>query len=189
MKIVTILGSVRQNNNSAKALEIIHHELSELNDVEFETIDPREYDLSLPGINNDSGDQTRLNETLKDADGILISSPEYHGSFSSTIKLILDNLNYPSLLKEKPIALMGVASGKIGAIKSLEHLRSVASHMGAIVLPGPVSIANVGDVFDNVGNILDEKIEYRIRKLARNLVQYISNNICPKISLEQVVRN
>ena len=63
-------------------------------------------------------------------------------------KLIIENLGFPSVLATKPVALLGVAAGQIGAIKSLEQLRSVLSHVGAIVLPGPVSVAGVQGVFD-----------------------------------------
>ena len=87
-----------------------------------------------------------------------------------------------------PPALLGVAAGAIGAIKALEHLRSVCSHIGAIVLPGPVSIAAVQSVFDADGNCTDEKIEKRIRSAATNLTDYIKENICPRIALEEMVR-
>ncbi len=89
----------------------------------------------------------------------------------------------------KPVALLGIAAGQIGAIKSLEQLRSVCSHVGAIVLPGPVSIANINEVFDNSGNIIDETIDRRIRGLAKSLVDYIHDNICPRHALEDMVRN
>jgi NAD(P)H-dependent FMN reductase len=189
INIVTILGSVRAGSNSAKALSIVHNELNNKSGVSLVNIDPAELILSLPGIENNSGDAKWLNETIKSADGIIIVFPEYHGSYSSVIKLIIDNLTYPSLLKEKPLALLGVANGQIGAIKSLEHLRSVCSHMGAIVLPGPVSIANVNHFFDEDGNCRDHKIEERIRNQADSLINYINKNICPRIALEDIVTN
>ena len=94
----------------------------------------------------------------------------------------------PSVLSGKPVALLGVAAGAIGAIKALEHLRSVCSHIGTIVLPGPVSIAAVHTVFDDDGNCTDEKVEKRIRGVATNLTDYIKENICPRIALEEMVR-
>jgi chromate reductase len=188
IKIVTILGSVRPANNSAKALAIVHDLLRGLPEVEFENIDPAEFDISLPGIENQSGDQKRLNQIIKSADGVIICSPEYHGSYSSTIKLVIDNLNSPALLKEKPIALLGVAAGQIGAVKSLEHLRSIFAHMGALVLPGSVSVANVDKKFDEEGNCLDPSIENRIRTLVGNIVKYIETKVCPSIATEQLVR-
>ena len=102
--------------------------------------------------------------------------------------MVIENLGFPSTLAAKPVALLGVAAGQIGAIKALEHLRSVLSHVGAIVLPGPVSIANVQAVFDKEGNCLDDKIEKRLRGSATGLMDYIRGSICPKIALEAMVR-
>ncbi|MCG8604957.1 NAD(P)H-dependent oxidoreductase, partial [bacterium] len=106
----------------------------------------------------------------------------------SVIKLVVENLGFPSVLSGKPVALLGVAAGQIGAIKALEQLRSVCSHVGAIVLPGPVSVAGVSKLFDEQGRCLDERVEKRIRGMATNLLDYIEGHICPKICLEEMVR-
>lgn len=178
IKIVTILGSVRPNNNSAKALVLVHNELNKISDVKIANINPAELSLSLPGIENNSGDAKWVNKQVKEADGVIIVSPEYNGSYSSVIKLVIDNFNFPALMKEKPIALVGVAAGQIGAIKSLEHLRSVLSHMGAIVLPGPVSIASVDKVFNESGDCLDDLVITRLKNSIENLLKFIKKIWC-----------
>jgi len=122
------------------------------------------------------------------ATGVILSTPEYHGSYSSVIKQLIEHLGFPSMLSGKPVALLGVAAGAIDAIKSLEHLRSVCSHVGAIVLPGPVSVAGVHNAFDDQGACTDERVEKRHRGLAHNLTDYIHQNICPRVALEQMVR-
>ena len=81
-----------------------------------------------------------------------------------------------------------MAAGQIGAIKTLEQLAGICMHIGAIVLPGSVSVSNVRQVFNDQGKCLDEKVEQRVRGLATNLIDYIHNTICPKIALEQMVR-
>ncbi len=57
------------------------------------------------------------------------------------------------------------------------------------MLPGPVSIAEVQRLFDESGRCLEERIEKRIRGLATNLLDYIHDNICPRVALEQMVRS
>lgn len=188
IKIVTILGSVRPGNNTAKALALVHDEIRKHREVELIEIDPAKMSLPLPGQATVTSDIEQLQETVKEATGVILSTPEYHGSFSSVMKLVIENLGFPSLLATKPVALLGVATGEIGAIKSLEHLRSVCSHVGAIVLPGPVSVAGIRSVFDEQGNCLNEKIEKRIRGVATRLIDYIHQNICPKMALEEMVR-
>ena len=120
---------------------------------------------------------------------MLLATPEYHGSYSSVIKRVIENLGFPSMLSGKPLALLGVAAGRIGAIKSLEHLRSVCSHIGALVLPGPVSVAGVqGCLSTKTGNCTDPGVEKQIRGLTARLLTYIEDAICPKAALEEMAR-
>ena len=103
------------------------------------------------------------------------------------MKLVIENLGYPSPMAGKPVALLGVAGGTIGAVKSLEHLRSVVSHVGGIVLPLPISVANVRTVFDTEGRCLDSGEERLIRSVGTNLLTYIEHNVCPRVTLEQLL--
>ncbi|MDH3225331.1 MAG: hypothetical protein OEO23_16540, partial [Gemmatimonadota bacterium] len=86
------------------------------------------------------------------------------------------------------IALVGVAAGRIGAIKSLEHLRGVCAHVGAVVLPGAISIAGVRSAFDAEGNCVDENAGKALRGVAQALVAFMENHVCPKYALEELVR-
>ena len=187
IKIVCISGSVRPGSFTLKALHIVVDELSKNDNVSVEVIDPAELKLALPGQDEGKSSET-IQKIVKEATGVVISTPEYHGSYSSIIKLVIDNLGFPSVLAGKPVSLLGVAAGQIGAIKALEHLRSVCSHVGSIVLPGPVSVAGVNAMFDDKGNCTDEKVDQRIRSAGTNLVDYINNHICPRRALEDYVR-
>jgi hypothetical protein len=60
--------------------------------------------------------------------------------------------------------------------------------VGAIPLPLAVSIARVQQVFDADGRCLDASAEKFIQSAATNLINYIEDAICPKISLEAVLR-
>ena len=187
IRIVAFVGSSRPGNATGKAVAVTVDELRQNSDIVVDVVDPADLDLRAPGA-QDPGVVKALQEKVTAATGVILSTPEYHGSYSSVIKQLIEHLGFPSMLSAKPVALLGVAAGAIGAIKSLEHLRSVCSHVGAIVLPGPVSIAGVHNAFDDQGNCTDPKVEKRLRGLARNLTDYIHQNICPRVALEQMVR-
>ncbi|MFQ5961355.1 MAG: NADPH-dependent FMN reductase [Candidatus Methylomirabilales bacterium] len=188
IQIVAISGSVRPGNFTSHALNLVVDEFRQHPDVGLEVIDPATVELPLPGRGNESPATQRVKAAVAQATGVVLATPEYHGSYSSVIKLVIENLGFPSVLAGKPVALLGVAAGVIGAIKALEHLRSVCSHIGAIVLPGPVSVAEVHKVFDEQGRCLNPAIEKRIRGVAKNLIDYIHANICPRVALEEMVR-
>lgn len=188
MKIATILGSLNKDGACRNALKIVQNELTKNIGIELVKVEPEEFNLPFPGQLNSNSDAKKLQLILSDAAGIIISTPEYHGSFSSVVKLIVENLGFPSVLSGKPVSLLGVAGGSIGAIKSLEQLRSVCSHIGSIVLPGPVSIPNVHSVFDKEGKCLNSKVEKRLRTLANEMAKYAEKHICPEHALEEQVR-
>ena len=189
IRIVAVIGTVRPGNYTSRALHLVADEIRQRDDATVEVIDPATMALPFPGEEDGGGAGQRLREAVAQATGVVFSTPEYHGGYSSVIKLVIENLGFPSVLAGKPVALLGVAAGQIGAIKSLEALRGICSHVGAIVLPGPVSVAGVQKAFDEEGNCLDEAVERRIRGVATNLLDYIHDNICPRIALEAMVRS
>jgi NAD(P)H-dependent FMN reductase len=188
IRIAAICGSVRPGNYTRKALGLTLDELGKDPDVAVDAIYPEEFDLPLPGLPATGNGPERLRKIVDGATGVVMATPEYHGSFSSVTKLVIENLGFPSVLSGKPVVLLGVAAGAIGAIKSLEQLRGVCAHVGAIALPLPVSIAGVQKAFDEEGNCLDEQVERRVRGVATHLLDYIRRNVCPRIQLERIVR-
>ena len=188
IRIVVIIGTVRPGNYTAKAAALVANQLSAQPGVQVDVVDPAALRLDFPGRDSGSGDAEALRKTVSLATGVIIATPEYHGSFSSVTKLVIENLGFPSVLAGKPVALLGVAAGQIGAIKSLEALASVCSHVGAIVLPGSVSVAGVQSAFDKDGNCLNPGVEKRVRAVATNLLDYIHGSICPRMTLEAMAR-
>ena len=167
IRIVAIPGSVRPDNFTSRVLRIALEEFENHAGVVVDYMDPGEMRLAVPGRSSETDDAERLQEAVGSATGVILATPEYHGSLSSVMKLVIENLGFPSRLAGKPVALLGAASGRIGAIKSLEQLRSICSHVSAIVLPGPVSVANVRTVFDEDGRITDQTVEAALHEAHR----------------------
>ncbi len=188
IRIAVVCGSVRPGSYTMKATRLVMDELAQQSDVVADVIDPAELHLPPPGVVSDTDSAQVLQEAVAAATGVIFATPEYHGSFSSVTKLVIENLGFPSRLFGKPIALLGVAAGSIGAVKSLEQLRCVCSHVGAIVLPAPVSVARVRQKFDEDGNCLDARVEELVRGVATNLLGYIRLHRCPPTALEAMVR-
>ena len=188
IRIVVINGSVRPGNYTSKASALVVDQLKQDPKVSVEVIDPAKLDLPMPGVRPDAESTKAIQQAVGAASGVVLATPEYHGSFSSVMKLVIENLGFPSVMSGKPVALLGVAAGSIGAIKSLEQLRSFCSHIGAMVLPLPISIAGVQKVFDAEGRCLDDRVEKLVRSVATNLLDYIRQNVCPRIQLERLLR-
>lgn len=184
--IVSISGTSRPGNYTSFALAVVNARLRE-DGAEVTTFDARELELSFPGQPSTT-DAKRMRDAIIAADAVVIASPEYHGTFAAMTKLIIENLGYPSVLEGKPMSLLGVASGRIGAIKTLEQLRGVCAHVGAIVLPGAVSVAGIGQAFNKQGICTDKDVETMLHTLADTTLRYIDQYICPRQILEAQIR-
>ena len=186
IRVAVILGSVRTDNYTAKAAALVVDELRSRG-VHVDVIDPADMELPPPGTGT-TPDAERMQEIVRDASALVLCTPEYHGGLSSVMKLVIENMGFPSAMAGKPVALLGVAAGRIGAIKSLEMLRSICSHVGCMVLPGPVSVANVQKEFDAHGNAVDPAVEKSVRGVATTLLDYLHRHVCPMMTLEAMAR-
>jgi chromate reductase len=185
--IVCISGTNRPDNYTSRALQIVIDELRN-SGVDPIVFDARMLSLAFPG-HPDTEDGQQLRTAVAGTPGVILATPEYHGSFCAMTKLIIENLGFPSVLAGKPVALLGVAAGRIGAIKSLEQLKGVCSHIGAIVVPGSVSVAGVQKVFDDHGRCTDADTETLLRGLGHALLSFLKEYVCPKHVLEEMVRS
>lgn len=188
IRVVLINGSARPGNYTGKALALVADEFRKKPQVQLEVIEAGQLGLPLPGTGPDHPAARALREKVLGAAAIVLATPEYHGSFSSVIKLAIENMGFPSALAGKPVALLGVAAGAIGAVKSLESLRGIVSHVGALALPLAVSVANVQKVFDEQGHCLDAGVERNVRRVATGVLDYIDHHVCPAVTLERLMR-
>src|SRR2546422_10214484 len=113
--IVCISGTSRPDNSTVRALGIVVDELQHSR-VAPAVFDARALQLAFPG-HPDPGAGERLRTAIAAAPGVLLATPEYHGSCAAMTKLILENLGFPSLPAGHPVARVRAVAGRLGAIK------------------------------------------------------------------------
>ncbi|HEU4728929.1 MAG TPA: NAD(P)H-dependent oxidoreductase [Kofleriaceae bacterium] len=170
LTIVSILGTSRPGSLTARVLELVVGHLRDETGIEVISIDPAALALPFPGQPGSYPDVDRIQGWVRSAAGAVVATPEYHGSYAAMLKLVIENLGYPSLLANKPVALVGVAAGRGGAEKTLAHLHGVCQHLGAIPVPDAISVPQVHKLFDGEGRCLDAALLARTRVLAASLV-------------------
>ena len=93
------------------------------------------------------------------AEKIIIVSPEYNGSFPGVLKTFFDAISVrksKDSLFHKNAALVGVATGRAGNLRGLEHMTGFLNHLGLIIFPNKLPISKVGDYIDDKGLQKDE---------------------------------
>lgn len=167
--VAAVVGSLRDGSYTRAALR---HALTAASEVNASTdlVDLR--NLTLPPYNPDTdeaGDADQLRHRLDRADGILLGTPMYHGSYSAAIKTALDYCGFDEF-EQTTVGLLAVAGGSF-PITALEHLRSVCRALDAWVLPHQAAIPNASSKFE-AGQLTDDAIAKRIDALGRQVVQY-----------------
>lgn len=171
VKIVGINGSLRAESYSAQALEIAATRVKALG-AEVEILDLRT--LNLPFCHggddySDYPDVARLCQTVKEADGLILSTPEYHGSVSGVLKNALDLMGFEELTG-KVTGLISVLGGQPNS-NALNDLRVIMRWVHAFVIPDQVAIGQVWKAFDQDGKLLDQKLSQRFDQFAQSLVE------------------
>jgi chromate reductase, NAD(P)H dehydrogenase (quinone) len=85
------------------------------------------------------------------ADKFFFIIPEYNGSFPGILKLFVDAASIRSkmaIFKGKKAGLTGIATGRAGNIRGLEHFTSVMMFMGVTVLPNLLPISGFNKLLD-----------------------------------------
>jgi FMN reductase len=145
-------------------------------DAETALLELRDFNLVFYGsIPQDEypPDVFQLRQALKDSQGIILATPEYHGSLTGALKNMLDLMTIEDF-ETKIIGLVGVAGGNIGAINSLNTMKTICRNLHCWVLPQEVSIANSAQTFDDDGTVKDPAIEERLLNVGRQLVKFAS---------------
>lgn len=126
----------------------------------------------------DPGPVTQLKRAIGGADALLVETPEYNRCVPGVLKNAIDWASRPptdSVLKDKPVAIMGASTSRGGTARAQAHLRDGFAYTGGIVLPLPeVLVPLASTKFDEAGNLIDDDTRDDVRDLVRALVVWTS---------------
>jgi FMN reductase len=175
IRVAGVCGSLSPNGKTRAALSAALEGAAEY-DAETRLIELRDYELVFFGsVSNDDypEDVHRLRRELREAQGIILATPEYHGSLTGALKNMLDLMSTEEF-EGKIVGLIGVAGGQVGAINSLNTMKTICRNLHCWVLPQEVSIAESGRVIGDDGTVIDEALEGRLLNLGRQVVKFAS---------------
>lgn len=112
-------------------------------------------------------------EKIKNADAILISTPEYNYSVPGYLKNAIDWASRPygsNSFDDKPAAIMSASGGMLGGARAQYHLRQIFTFLNIHTLNKPeVFVANAQNKIQD-GIVTDESTKNVIKKLLLELV-------------------
>ncbi|MCC6711821.1 MAG: NAD(P)H-dependent oxidoreductase [Candidatus Dadabacteria bacterium] len=175
VNILGIAGSLRHKSYNRSALRAAKRLAPE-----DATLDIFELN-GIPGFNEDEEKNppakvAELKKRIREADAVLIVTPEYNYSIPGVLKNAIDWASRPygdNAWSGKPVAVMGASIGTIGTARAQYHLRQVFVFLNMHPLNQPeVMIGNAAERFDSDGNLTDENSKELIGRLLKNLVTW-----------------
>ena len=114
-------------------------------------------------------DVERLQNTVQQADGLILATPEYHGSVSGVLKNALDLMDFEQL-DGKVTGLISVLGGQSNS-NALNDLRVIMRWVHAWVIPEQIAVGQAWKAFSPEGKLLDENLSQRFDQFAQSLVE------------------
>ena len=93
-----------------------------------------------------------IEKYIKRANMFVVVSPEYHGSYPGIFKALIDCIGN-EFIKDKKVALVGHATGRVGNLRGMEPLTSLFDHLKAEVLSSKPKLSEVHKLQGEHGEI------------------------------------
>jgi FMN reductase len=171
VKIVGMAGSLREGSYSQLALRAAMQRVEALG-AEVEMVDLRS--LHLPFCDGGDAypehpDVAKLCQIFRSADGLILATPEYHGSVSGVLKNALDLMGFEEF-SGKVTGLISVLGGQSNS-NALNDLRTITRWVHAWTIPEQVAIGQAWKAFGDDGELLDASLAKRLDGFAQSLVE------------------
>jgi len=177
MKVLGISGSLRRDSYNSALLRAAAERLpagAEL--VEYERLgeippyDSDAEELGAPEVVNE------LRDAVREADAVLVATPEYNHSMPGQLKNALDWVSRPageSAMMGKPAAAIGASTGKFGAVWAQAETRKVLGALGGRVLEAELPVAKAADLYRDGRLDLSPEQSQQLEEILATLVSEV----------------
>ena len=176
MKILAFVGTNADFSYNWLLLRFMKKHFKQMADIEI-------YEVGkLPPFSVDTplSEQTevwKLKQKVKEADGLVFSTPEYDHGIPAVLKSAIEWLSYKTkVLSEKPAMIVGVAYGRQASARSQVQMRQIliSPDCNTNLIPGnEVLIGNVRNTFAKDGRLIDQEAIDNLEKCFEHFIEYI----------------
>jgi NAD(P)H-dependent FMN reductase len=177
--IVAIIGSASSNSANHKLMELIAALTSESFNLiiikDLKTLPHFDPELSA---NNPPRPIIEFRETIKQADGIIICTPEYVFSIPSGLKNAIEWSIASTIFSDKPIGLITASANGQKGHKELQLIMKTA--MATFTSETCLLIQRIKGKFDEQGVLMDIKAKKKLTKFIVALQDLINEKTTPR---------
>lgn len=165
--ITIISGTNRNHSRTFKVAQFYLEQIKRFtNDVQF---------LSLEGfdlLNKNEAFFKVENELLIPAEKFVIIMPEYNGSFPGVLKLLFDQSDIRKCWWHKKVLLTGLADGRGGNLRGLDHLTSILHYLKMNVFYNKLPLSRIREELSPEGGFLKPETVDAINNQIAEFMEY-----------------
>jgi chromate reductase len=163
--MITIISGTNRKNSECLSFATYYYELikgqtsEEVKLLALENIDHSWFHDDMYTKQSEALTEVQ-EEYILPADKFVFFIPEYNGGFPGVIKLFIDACSvreYSRNFQNKKAALVGVASGRAGNLRGMDHLAGVLNYLGTTTMPNKLPISSIKKLKDDNGLINDKE--------------------------------
>lgn len=166
--MITIISGT--NRTGSRTLQVATHYYKLLQHLGQEV-----HLVSLVGYNvlerNDEVKQLET-ELLIPSGKFIFVMPEYNGSFPGVLKALLDNSDIRKCWWHKKVSLVGVADGRGGNLRGIEHMTNILHYLKMNVHYNKLPLSRINEELDSEGRFLHERTLAAITEQVEGFVAY-----------------
>ncbi len=98
--------------------------------------------------------------------------PEYNGSFPGILKTMMDNTDIKKCWWYKKAMMVGVADGRAGNLRGMEHMTNIMHYLKMHVLYNKVPLSRINEEIDTEGKILKPATELVINNQIEEFLKF-----------------
>lgn len=175
IKILGISGSLRKSSFNTALLQAMIEVSASAVSMEVKTL--HGIPLYDGDLEEESGVPQAVNEladALREADGVILATPEYNNSMPGVLKNAVDWLSRldDDVFAGKPLALVGASPGGFGTILAqdswLPVLRALQVRFWS---QGRLLVSKAGAVFDQQGRVVDARTQTKIAEFVEHFAK------------------
>jgi chromate reductase len=174
VRVLGISGSLRRGSLNSALLRAAAERLpagAELVELErLGEIPPYDFDLESEETPEAVAE---LRRAMREADAVLIATPEYNHSIPGQLKNALDWASRPageSAMNGKPAAVIGASTGMFGAVWAQAETRKVLGALGARVVEAELPVGRAGDLLVDGELPLAPELSQQLDELLAELI-------------------
>jgi len=180
MRVLGISGSLRRESHNTKLLRAAGA-IAEEHGAEFELYDGLK---AIPPYDEDDDTDggplavRHLRQAIAGADALLFATPEYNSSIPGALKNAIDWISRPagqSVLRNKPVVVIGASTGMFGAVWAQAELRKVMGATGARVIEAELAVGHADEHLAADGYPIDPTQQDALRESVLLLLGELQN--------------